>query len=118
MPQITRKVYANSEIAGSEEVERFAIGPIPAFAFHTIRYVTVKEAEQMIANGDALPNEIQPHPIDPNTRVFGEWLHDTFMPKLLLNEDQLYDIPDTDLDQWEADDWVIVPWDSQWMVKS
>jgi len=109
--------YANKAIVGGEKVERYAIGPIPAFAFHTIRYVTIAEMEALIKAGTASEDNFQKHPVDETIRVYGEWLSDTFEVRLLLNEDQLFNIPDEDLDQWEADEWVIMPWDEQWVVK-
>lgn len=112
--------YSKREIIGAEKVERYAVGPIPAWDFHLIRYVTDAERAQLIKDG-ADENQFRPgtltDPEIPGTWQYGEWLSDTFKPMLLLNEDQFYDIPDEDLDQWEADDWVVVPWDDQWVVK-
>jgi hypothetical protein len=113
--------YAKKEVIGGEKIERYAVGPIPAFAFHLTRYVTDKEMADLIKAGateDQFKRGSLSNPEDQTVIQYGEWLSDTFMPKLLLNEDQLFSIPDEDIDQWEADDWVIVPWDEQWMVKS
>jgi hypothetical protein len=114
------KRYFGAAVSGGEKVERFAIGPIPAFDFHLDRYVSEAEMAQLLKDG-ADANQFRPGSLtDPEAPVwqYGEWLSDTFMPKLLVNEDQLFEIPDEDLEQWEKDEWVVVPYDEQWMVKS
>ena len=105
---------------GAETVDRYAIGPIPAFDFHLIRYVSEAEKAQLLKDGateDQFRTGSLSNPDDQTVIQYGEWLSDTFRPMLLLNEDQLFNIPDEDLDQWEKDDWVVVAWDEQWMVK-
>ena len=110
-----QKIYHIKPTAKSKPMERFAVGPIPPVHFSHIKYLDALEAETLVKGGLPVNQAIQPHPVKEGVYVLGEYLSDTFLPMLLLTEDQLEDIGEhapQDMDKWEADDWVVVPYDT------
>ena len=109
--------YLSKEIPGSEPMERFAIGPIPPVSFVVDRYVTIKEAAELVEGRKLLPGqELRPHAKDRSIMVLGTWCTDTFMPFVLVNEDQLFDIGENtnDIEEWEKKGYEVHPYDIQY----
>ena len=100
--------YSTSDNGGTE-MELLEVGPVPAWDWHFLRYITKEEAKTYILKDG---EEIRPHPMDNEGKMdivqLGEWMADVFEPKLRINTEQLEQIPKCDQDQWEKDDWVVV----------